>query len=100
MKKLKIKLLEDRILIQRIVQAKRDSGIILPDTIEAKGLQKGKVISVGEGKILDNGDILEPRVKVGDIVHFSSDYSAEEFKGGEQGDLLVIRESNVVGIIE
>ena len=60
----------------------------------------GKVVSVGEGRMLDNGDILEPKVKVGDVVHFSGGYGTEDFKGTEHEELLIIRESNIVGIVK
>ena len=62
--------LSDRILVQRLEEEeKTKGGIIIPDTAKEKP-QQGKVVGVGEGKLLDNGTRVKPGVKAGDTVLF------------------------------
>jgi len=76
---MRIKPLYDRILVQRIEEEQRtESGIIIPDTAKEKPIM-GKVIAVGEGKILDNGQKQPLIVKEGDKVLFSK-YAGTEIK--------------------
>jgi len=73
------------------------SGIVIPDTAKEKP-QEGEVIAVGTGKLLDSGERTAMEVKVGDTVLFAK-YGGTEFKlDGE--DLLVLRESDILAIIE
>ncbi len=73
------------------------SGIVLPDTVDKDKPEQGEVIAIGEGKLLENGSRLPMSVKVGDTVMFKK-YSPDEIKiDGE--DLLVITESDVLGIL-
>ena len=74
------------------------SGIVLPDTIDKEKPEKGEVIAVGSGKILDNGQILKMSVKVGDKVVFKK-YSPDEVNVDGQ-DYLVLSESDIIAIIE
>jgi chaperonin GroES len=78
-------------------EEKTKSGIVLPDTAKEKP-QKGKVIAVGAGRILDNGQRVKPEVKAGDTVIFSK-YSGTELKlDGEK--YLILTESDVLAILK
>ena len=72
------------------------SGIVLPDTAKEKP-QKGKVVAVGTGKLLDNGERAAMEVKVGDGVVFSM-YSGSELKVDDKG-YLSVRESDILAIL-
>ena len=72
------------------------SGIVLPDTAKEKP-QKGKVVAVGTGKLLDNGERAAREVKVGDGVVFSK-YSGSEIKVDDK-DYLIVRESDILAIL-
>jgi chaperonin GroES len=95
-KKVKVELqpLEDRIVIKRLeAEEKTAGGIVLPDTAKEKP-QRGEVLAVGPGKLLDNGKRAALEVKVGDIVLFGK-YSGTEVKvGGEE--CLIVRESDLL----
>jgi chaperonin GroES len=90
--------LHDRILVKRHeeTEAKSQGGIIIPDTAKEKP-QQAKVLAVGAGRITDDGKVQPMDVKVGDQVIFSK-YAGTEVKlDGE--DLLIIREDDVLGIL-
>jgi chaperonin 10 Kd subunit len=72
------------------------SGIVLPDTAKEKP-QKGKVVAVGTGKLLENGERAAMEVKVGDGVVFSK-YSGSEIKVDDK-DYLIVRESDILAIL-
>ena len=72
------------------------SGIVLPDTAKEKP-QKGKVVAVGTGKLLDNGERAAMEVKVGDGVVFSK-YSGSEIKVDDK-DYVIVRESDILAIL-
>jgi len=95
-KKVKVELqpLEDRIVIKRLeAEEKTAGGIVLPDTAKEKP-QRGEVLAVGPGKLLDNGKRSALEVKVGDIVLFGK-YSGTEVKvHGEE--CLIVRESDLL----
>ena len=74
------------------------AGIILPDTVDKEKPEKGKVISVGQGKLLDNGSRAPMSVKVGETVLFKK-YSPDEIKI-EKEEYLIISESDVLAIVE
>jgi chaperonin GroES len=95
---MKIRPLYDRILVQRIEEEQRtESGIIIPDTAKEKPIM-GKVIAVGEGRLLENGQTRPLKVKEGDKILFSK-YAGTEIKiKGE--DFLIMREDDVLAIIE
>jgi len=95
---MKIRPLHDRIIAKRLAEEKTSAGgIVIPDTATEKPIQ-GEVISVGNGKLLDNGQVRALAVKKGDKVLFGK-YSGTEVKlGGEE--YLVLREDDIMGIIE
>ena len=95
---MKIKPLQDRIIVKRLEEeAKTKGGIIIPDAAKEKP-QEGKVIAVGDGKVLDNGQKFALTVKVGDKILFGK-YSGTEIKiDGEEH--LIMREDDVLGIVE
>ncbi len=95
---MKIRPLHDRILVQRLEEEeKTKGGIIIPDTAKEKPIE-GKVVAVGNGKILENGEVKPLDVKVGDKVLFGK-YAGTEVKiGGEE--YLIMREDDILGIIE
>nr|WP_330216760.1 co-chaperone GroES [Chrysiogenes arsenatis] len=95
---MKVRPLQDRIIVQRIeALQKTESGIYIPDTAKEKP-QEGKVISVGPGKLNENGSKIAPDVKAGDRVLFSK-YAGTEVKiDGEE--LLIMREDDILGVLE
>ncbi len=95
---MKIRPLHDRILVQRLEEEeKTKGGIIIPDTAKEKPIE-GKVVAVGNGKIMENGEVKPLDVKVGDKVLYGK-YAGTEVKiGGEE--YLIMREDDVLGIIE
>ena len=96
--KLKIRPLHDRVIIKRLEEDRTSpGGIVIPDSATEKPI-RGKVIAVGKGKILEGGDVRPLDVKVGDHVLFGK-YSGTEVKV-EGEDLLVMREEDVMAIIE
>ncbi len=97
-KQLSIQPIGDRILIEReSAEEKTAGGIVLPDTAKDKP-KRGKVISVGEGRLLRDGTRAPFQVKVGDRVLFSA-YAGEEFKIDDR-ELLLMREDDILAIID
>lgn len=95
---MKLKPLEDRILVKRLEsEAKSAGGIIIPDTAKEKPMQ-GKVIAIGEGRRKEDGGLIPMSVKVGDVVLFAK-WSGSEVKVGSD-ELLVMKESDVLAIVE
>jgi chaperonin GroES len=95
---MKVRPLQDRILVQRIEEEETTKGgIIIPDTAKEKP-QQGKVIAVGKGKMLDNGSRVEPDVKAGDQILFGK-YAGTEIKI-EGEEYLIMREDDILGIME
>lgn len=93
-----IRPLHDRVIIKRMEEERTSpGGIVIPDTATEKPI-KGQVVAVGKGKLLENGDIRPLDVKVGDKVLFGK-YSGTEVKMNGQ-DLLVMREEDIMGVIE
>ena len=94
-----IRPLYDRIVVRRSTEEEDKSagGLFIPDSAKEKP-QKAEVVAVGKGKPLDNGDVRALGVKVGDKVLFGK-YSGSEVKVDGQ-DLLVMREEDIIGIIE
>ncbi|MCX6798153.1 MAG: co-chaperone GroES [Candidatus Falkowbacteria bacterium] len=74
------------------------SGIVLPDTSDKERPEKGEVIAIGAGRLLDNGQLAPMTVKVGDKVMFKK-YSPDEIKIDDE-DYLVLSESDIIAIIE
>jgi chaperonin GroES len=94
---MKVRPLHDRLLVQRIEEKESvKGGIIIPDSAKEKP-QEGKVIAVGNGKILDNGTKLALDVKAGDKILFGK-YSGTDIKlDGEE--YLILREDEVLAVI-
>ena len=90
--------LEDRILIKPLeAETKTKSGIFLPESAKEKPMQ-GKVVSLGPGKLLDNGERVNPGVKKGDVVVYGK-YSGTEVEI-KNVTHLIVRESELLGVIE
>ena len=95
---LKLKPLGEKVIVKRLeAETKTKGGIVLPDTAKEKP-KEGKVIAVGEGKLLDNGTRHKPAVKVGDRVIFTS-YAGTEIKL-EGKEYMVMSEDDVLAIVE
>jgi chaperonin GroES len=94
-----IRPLHDRVIVKREEEETRTAGgIVIPDTATKEKPIRGVVIAIGTGKILDNGDVRAIAVKAGDKVLFGK-YAGTEIKvDGE--DLLVLREEDLIGVIE
>jgi chaperonin GroES len=95
---MKIKPLQDRIIVKRIEEEeKTKGGIIIPDSAKEKPME-GEIVAVGPGKVLENGNRVAPGVKAGDRVLFGK-YAGTEIKidGVEH---LIMREDDILGIIE
>jgi len=93
-----IRPLQDRVIIKRIKEEeKTKGGIIIPDTAKEKPVE-GKVIAVGNGKVLENGTVRKLDVKAGDTILFGK-YSGTEVKI-DGDDHLIIREDDILGVIE
>lgn len=96
--KIKLQPLGDRVVVQREeMEEKTPGGIVLPDTAKEKPA-RGKVISVGNGRLLDDGTRSQMQVKPGDRVLFSS-YAGETFKVGDE-EYLLMREDDILAVIE
>jgi chaperonin GroES len=95
---MKIRPLYDRILVKRVEDKEtRKGGIIIPDTAKEKPMH-AEVVAVGKGKVNDDGKQLPLDVKKGDRVLIGK-YAGTEFKVDDE-ELLMIREDEVLGIIE
>jgi chaperonin GroES len=94
---MKVRPLHDRLLVRRIEEDETvKGGIIIPDTAKEKP-QKGEVLAVGNGRILENGTKIALEVKVGDKILFGK-YSGTEIKvDGEE--VLIFREDDVLAVI-
>ena len=95
---MKLRPLQDRILVQRVAEeTTTKGGIIIPDTAKEKPAE-GEVVSVGKGKIGDDGKAIAMEIKKGDRILFGK-YSGTEVKiDGEE--YLIMREDDVLGVIE
>jgi chaperonin GroES len=95
---MKLRPLADRVIVkQSEAEEKTKSGILLPDTAKEKPT-KGKVISVGPGKLDDNGKPMELSVRVGDNVYYGK-YSGTDIEVDGQ-KFVILRESDLLGVLE
>jgi chaperonin GroES len=94
---MKIRPLQDRILVERIEEEVKKGGIIIPDSAKEKP-QQGKVIAVGPGKVDEKGNRIAMEVKKGDTILFGK-YSGNEIRIGEE-EHLIMREDDVLAVIE
>ena len=94
----KVRPLHDRVIVRRLDEEEKSAGgIIIPDSAKEKPVQ-GKIIAVGKGKSLENGEVRALDVKEGDTVIFST-YAGTEIKlDGEA--FLMMREDDILGVIE
>jgi chaperonin GroES len=95
---MKMRPLHDRVIVKRMEEERTSpGGIVIPDAAAEKPI-KGEVIAVGNGKILENGDVRMLDVKVGDTVLFGK-YAGTEVKL-EGEELLVMKEDDIMAIIQ
>jgi chaperonin GroES len=95
---MKLRPLQDRILVQRVEEEERTKGgIIIPDTAKEKPAE-GKVAAVGNGKVGEDGKRIKLEIKKGDRILFGK-YSGTEVKI-EGEEYLIMREDDVLGVIE
>lgn len=95
---LNVQPLGDRVIVQALEpEEETRGGIILPDTAKEKP-QQGKVLAVGSGKLLDNGQKVALEVSVGDTVIFSK-YAGTEIKLGDE-EYLILSERDILAIVQ
>ena len=95
---MKIRPLADKVLVQRVeAQTVTSGGIVLPDSAKEKP-QRGKIISVGKGKTLDDDTVKKVQVRKGDMVLFTS-YAGTDVKIDGK-EYLIMSESDIMAVIE
>ncbi len=95
---MKLRPLHDRVIVKRLEEEKTSpGGIVIPETAKEKPI-KGQVLAVGNGKVLENGDVRPLDVKVGDKVLFGK-YAGTEVTVDDQ-ELLVMREDDIMAVLE
>ena len=95
---MKFRPLHDRVLVRRVEQeAKTKGGIIIPETAKEKP-QEGEVVAVGPGARNEDGEIVALDVKAGDRILFGKWSGSEVKVDGEE--LLIMKESDILGIVE
>ena len=95
---MKIRPLADKVIVQRLeAESVTSGGIVLPDAAREKP-QRGKVVSVGKGKMLEDGSLSKMQVKKGDSVLFAS-YAGTEVKIDGK-EYLIMSESDIMAIVE
>jgi len=93
---MKIRPLADKVLVQRLeAENKTSGGIVLPDTAKEKP-QRGKIVAVGKGKVLDDGTVKALQVKKGDMVLFTS-YAGTDVKIDGK-EYLIMDESSILAV--
>ncbi|MBI4240024.1 co-chaperone GroES [Candidatus Uhrbacteria bacterium] len=94
-----LKPLGDRLIVEAISEEEVTKlGIILPDTVSKEKPEKGKVIAVGPGKLLESGQRHPCEVKVGDIIVFKK-YSPDDVKIDDK-EYLILSESDILAVVE
>jgi len=95
---MKIKPLHDNVIVKPVAEDEvTKSGIVLPDTVNKEKPERGEVVAVGDGKMLDSGQRASMSVKAGDQVMFKK-YSPDEIKI-EDEEYLVISERDIIAIL-
>jgi chaperonin GroES len=95
---MKIRPLHDRVIVKREEEERKSAGgILIPDSATEKPI-RGRVLAVGNGKILETGEVRKLDVKVGDHVLFGK-YSGTEVKV-DGDDVLVMREEDILAVID
>jgi chaperonin GroES len=93
-----LKPLADRVIVkQSLAEEKTASGILLPDSAKEKPT-KGKVVSVGPGKLDDNGKRMPPAVKSGETVYYGKWSGTEVEVDGQK--FVILKESDILGVLE
>ncbi len=94
-----IKPLGDHVIVKALSSKEEATraGIILPDTVDKEKPEQGEVVSVGPGKMLDNGTRAPMSVQTGDKILFKK-YSPDEFKVGKE-EFLVLSESDILAVL-
>ncbi|WP_034911660.1 MULTISPECIES: co-chaperone GroES [Erwinia] len=96
---MKIRPLHDRVIVKRKeVESKSAGGIVLTGSAAGKST-RGEVLAVGNGRILENGDVKALDVKPGDVVIFNEGYGAKTEKIDNE-EVLIISESDILAIVE
>jgi len=95
---MKIRPLHDRVLVRREEEEEKSSGGILLTGAAREKSNKGKVVAVGTGRILDNGTVVPVAVKVGDRVVFASYAGSQTIKDGNN-ELIFMSDSEIYGVI-
>jgi len=95
---MKLKPIGDKIIVERIEpENKTKGGIVLPDNAKEKP-KEGKIIAIGEGKLMDNGSRVTPSVKVGERVIFTS-FAGSEVKIDAK-EYLIMNEEDILAVVE
>ncbi len=95
---MKIRPLHDRVIVKRMEEEKTSpGGIVIPDSATEKPI-KGEIVAIGNGKLLENGELRKLDVKVGDKVLFGK-YSGTEVKV-DGDELVVMREDDIMAVLE
>ncbi|AWL10690.1 10 kDa chaperonin [Saliniradius amylolyticus] len=96
---MKIRPLHDRVMVKRQEQESKSAGGIVLTGSAAEKSTRGEVVAVGNGRILDNGDVKALDVKVGDTVIFNDGYGVKTEKvDGEE--VLIMSESDILAVVE
>ena len=96
---MKIRPLHDRVIVKRLEEERTTaSGIVIPDSASAEKPDQGTILSIGNGKVLEDGSVRPPDVKVGDKVLFGK-YAGQSVKV-DGDEVLVMREEDIMGIVE
>lgn len=96
---MKLQPLADRVIVEPLEALEKSAGgIYIPETAKEKP-QEGKVLAVGKGKALDNGQVQPLEVKVGDIVLYGK-YSGTEYKNKEGNSVFIVREDEILAIVK
>ena len=95
---MKLKPIGDKIIVERIEpESKTKGGIVLPDNVKEKP-KEGKILAIGEGKLLDSGSRVPPSVKVGEKIIFSS-FAGSEVKIDNK-EYLIMNEEDILAVLE
>jgi len=96
---MKIRPLHDRVIVKRLEEERTTaSGIVIPDSASAEKPDQGTILSIGNGKVLEDGTVRALDVKVGDKVLFGK-YAGQSVKV-DGDEVLVMREEDIMGIVE
>ena len=96
---MKLQPLADRVIVEPLgAEEVTKGGIVLPDTAKEKP-QEGKIVAVGKGRVLENGQVHAPEVKVGDVILYGK-YSGNEIKTKDGDTLLIMKEEEILAIVK